>query len=342
MKQPLVSVVIPNWNGKKWLQMCLPSLSKARYPNMEIIVVNNGSVDDSHIYIKKYFPKIKIVTIKHNVGYAKACNIGVKHAGGKYLLMMNNDTTVEPDFLIPLVNDLEKDKTVGIVQPQIRSMAHRKLLDSVGTYLTFTGFLYYYGLMKPHSLILYQKPVYCYSIKGACFLMSKKDFMDLNGYDEDFFAYIEETDLCHRMWLYGKKVLYDPKSIMYHWGGGDTLPATKSEDSYYRAFRNRFYSYVKNLGFGHLVKILPIHMVGCWILSGYFLVKKQFTMAYAIFSGSIFWVFDLPALLKKRKHIQTSVRKVRDADIDPYIYRSPRLSYYLLSFRDIRKYKDEQ
>lgn len=340
MKTPRVSVIILNWNGKKWLQKCLPSLSRIRYPNIEIIVVNNGSTDDSETYMRSRFPKIRIITLVRNVGYAKACNIGAKHATGEYLLLINNDTTVTRDFLMPLVDAMEKDKTIGIVQPQIRSMIHTDLLDSVGAFLTVTGFLYYFGMLKPHALALYARPLFVYSIKGACFLVSKKDYMTLGGFDESFFSYVEETDLCHRMWLYGKKVLYEPASVIYHWGGGDTLVATKSEASFFRAFRNRFLSYIKNFGPKNLIKILPVHFIVCELSVIAFLLKRQFRMALALQLGSVAWLYSLPDVLHKRSHIQSVIRKVRDEDIDPYIMKQPRLMYYWVCFQDIRKYKD--
>lgn len=340
MKYPLVSIIILNWNGKRWLKKCLPSLSKIHYSNFEIIVVNNGSTDDSDVYIKTHFPKIKIVSLIQNVGYAKASNIGADHAKGKYLLMINNDTTVTPNFLNPLVELMEKDQTIGIVQPQIRSMIHKNLLDSVGAYLTRTGFLYYFGMFKPYTNEMYMHPLYVYSIKGACFLISRKDYLNLGGFDVAFFSYVEETDLCHRMWLYGKKVLYTPSSVIYHWGGGDTQVATQSELSFYRAFRNRYYSYIKNFDLVHLFRLLPVHFIVCQLSVMLFLLKGKFKMATAIQLGSTRWIVDLPSILKKRRYIQSQIRKVSDHEIDSYIMKEPRIVYYWLSFQDIKKYKD--
>lgn len=340
MKSPLVSVIILNWNGKKWLEKCLPSFSKVKYPNIEMIVVNNGSSDNSDSYIKKNFPNIKIVKIIKNVGYAKASNIGADNASGKYLLFINNDTSVTPDFLSPLVKDLETDKTIGIVQPQIRSMINTELLDSVGAFLTFTGFLYYFGLLKPYSNKIYQKPMFVYSIKGACFIISKEDYVKLGGFDVSFFSYVEETDLCHRMWLFGKKVLYDPKSYMYHWGGGDTQMVTKTEATIYRSFRNRLYSYFKNFSLIELMKILPAHFVMCELYVLLFFVRLQLNKAIAVQLATFGWIFNLPSILKKRSYIQSKIRKVSDGEIGKYIKKEPRISYYWQILIDIKNYRD--
>ena len=243
MKKPLVSIIVLNWNGKKWLAKCLPTLVKIKYKPLEIIVVNNGSTDDSAHFLKTKFPEIKVIEIKKNAGYARANNIGVKKALGKYVLLMNNDTTATPSFVTPLVDAMEMDSSIGIIQPQIRSMIYPNLLDSVGSFFTFTGFLYHFGYMKPHTLNKYNKDLFAYSIKGACFIMRRDDYIKLGGFDEDFVCYVEESDLCHRVWLSGKKVMYLPKSTIYHWGGGDMQVMTRSELTVFRSFRNRYLSF---------------------------------------------------------------------------------------------------
>ena len=338
---PLVSFIILNWNGRRRLEKCLASIVKIKYPSIEIVVVNNGSTDDSSYFIEKYYPEITIIELKKNVGYARGKNIGVSKAKGKYILSLDNDTEVTPNFLLPLVEDLEKDKSVGIVQPQIRSMMDRNHLDSVCAFLTFTGFLYYVGYMKSYKENYYSKPMFGYSIKGACFIISKSDYISLGGFDVSFFSYVEETDLCHRMWLFGKKVLYDPKSVIYHWGGGDTQMATKTEETIHRSFRNRFYSYLKNFSLIELIKILPVHIVACELFVLLFLLKGQLGKATAVQLGTVSWILDLPSILKKRLYIQSKIRKASDKSIEKYIKKSPRISYFWYILTDLKKYKDQ-
>lgn len=337
---PLVSLVILNWNGKKWLQQCLPSLYKVTYSPLEIIVVNNGSTDDSGLFLKKYYPKVCVVDIKVNIGYAAANNVGVQHTKGKYVLLMNNDTKVTPAFIEPMVRDLEADKTIGAVQPQMRSLINPKQMDSVGSYLTSTGFLYYLGYMKPYKNPLYQRQHLVYSVKGACFMMSRKDYIGLGGFDEDFVSYVEETDLCHRIWLSGKKVLYEPKSIMYHWGGGDTKIMTKNEINIFRSFRNRIFSYYKNFSLKTMMRILPLHVL---IAGGYSigtLMSGQWRSAFAIQRGIITGLTQLSTMKKKREFIQKHIRRVTDDDILPFIQRNPKPWYYYYLFAGIQLYED--
>ncbi len=340
MSKPLVSIVILNWNGKKRLEACLKSLKKIKYPSIEIVLVNNGSTDKSKEFVEKNYPQIKLINLIDNIGYAGGKNLGVKHASGKYILALDNDTVVTPDFVDVLVKDLEKDKSIGIVQPQIRSMSNEKLLDSVVSFFTFTGFLYHFGYMKSHENKIYQTKMFGYSIKGACFMISKADYLKLGGLDELFLSYVEETDLCHRMWMYGKKVLYDPESVIYHFGGGDTLTMTTSNDSLFRAFRNRYYSYIKNFSTLYLIKILPVHFIMCEMFVVFSLLKRNFKQAYYVQKGTLCWVLKLPALLKKRKLIQKKIRKKTDSQIVPVFTKNPRFSYYFYLGSGLVNFKD--
>jgi len=340
MKKPLVSIIVLNWNGKKWLAKCLPTLVKIKYKPLEIIVVNNGSTDDSAHFLKTKFPEIKVIEIKKNAGYARANNIGVKKALGKYVLLMNNDTTATPSFVTPLVDAMEMDSSIGIIQPQIRSMIYPNLLDSVGSFFTFTGFLYHFGYMKPHTLNKYNKDLFAYSIKGACFIMRRDDYIKLGGFDEDFVCYVEESDLCHRVWLSGKKVMYLPKSTIYHWGGGDMQVMTRSELTVFRSFRNRYLSYLKNLSIPTLILLLPVHFLYCELFVLAALFSGQLKRSISAQLGILAPLIMLNKTLRKRKKIQENIRTVTDWSIFKYGFRNPRLSYYYYLFSDIRRYKD--
>jgi len=332
MAQPLVSIIILNWNGKKWLEKCLPTIKKITYKPLEVIVVNNGSTDDSYEYVKNNYPSIQIVELKKNVGFSGGNNIGVENAKGKYVLLLNNDTEASPAFLGPLVERMEEDKTIGGVQPELRSMVHKELIDSIGSFFTFTGFLYHYGYFQEHKHKKYQKELSIYSVKGACFLMLRKDYIELGGLDEDFVCYVEESDLCHRILLTGKKIISMPKSYIYHFGGGDMSIMTRSELTIFRSFRNRVLSYLKNLSVPYLLMILPVHFLLCEALIVASLLRGKFRQAIASQLGLIGWIPMLPSILKKRKHIQSKIRKVSDAEIFKISQHNPNISYYFHFF----------
>lgn len=332
MINPLVSILILNWNGKKWLEKCLPTVEKIDYRPLEIIIVNNGSTDDSAQFLKKNYPKVKVIEIKKNAGFAGANNIGVKKSKGKYILFLNNDTEVTPSFLKPMVLRMEKDKLIGAIQPELRNMTHENLIDSIGSFFTFTGFLYHYGYFQEYNKKQYKKELSIYSVKGACFLMRKKDFIDLGGFDEDFVCYVEETDLCHRILLSGKKILSIPKYYIYHYGGGDMSIMTKSELTIFRAFRNRIICFLKNLGLVKLLFVLPVHFMLCEILIIISVLRGRFKQAIASQLGLFGWIPMFPSILKKRKYIQDNLRKINDFTIFKLIEHNPSISYYVHFF----------
>lgn len=332
MNKPLVSIIILNYNGKKWLEGLLPTVRKIKYKPLEVIVVNNGSSDDSAKLLMEKFPEVRVLEIKKNIGFAGGNNRGVKFAKGKYILVLNNDTKTTPNLLNPLVDIMEKNPDIGVVQPKMLSMRDHKFLDCVASFYTSTGFLYHYGYMQEAKKKKYNKVLSCYSIKGACMFLRREDYLNLGGFDEDFVCYVEETDLCHRFLLSGKKIIYCPDSFIYHWGGGDMSIMEKSETTAFRSFRNRFYSYFKNLSPWELIKILPINLV----LSEIYIVKTLFSNKYknavAAQLGTLWWVFHLPEILRKRKFVQTKIRKVKDSDFLSQVKRDPALSYYIHFF----------
>lgn len=328
MGNPKITVLILNYNGRKWLEQLLPTVEKVTYPNLEIMIVNNGSTDDSAKFLKENYPSMKVLEIRKNRGYAGANNFGAKKALGKYILFLNNDTQVTPKFLEPLVERIEKDKEVGTVQPQIRNMVNKKLIDSIGSFFTSTGFLYHYGYFQNANEEKYNKELSVYSVKGACFLMRKKDYIDLGGIDESFVTYVEESDLCHRILLSGKKIIYVPQSFVYHFGGGDMSIMTKKEVVIFRSFRNRFVSYIKNLSLGKLFMVLPIHFLLCELLIATSLLRGKFRQAIASQAGVLGWIPNLPSILRKRKYIQSKIRRVSDDQIFSEVEHNPNFSYY--------------
>lgn len=327
-KTPKVTILIPNYNGKKWLKQCLPTVEKSTYPNKGILVVNNGSTDDSAKFLRENYPKVRVIEIKKNRGYAGANNLGVREAKGKYVLLLNNDTQVTPNFLEPLVDKMEKDKTIGAIQPQLRSMTNKNLIDSIGSFFTFTGFLYHYGYFQPHKFKKYQKELSVYSVKGACFLIKRKDYLDLGGIDESFVTYVEESDLCHRILLSGKRIVYTPKSIVYHFGGGDMSIMTKAEVVIFRSFRNRFVSYIKNLSLKKLIMVLPIHFLLCELLIFMSILRGKFRQAIASQVGVVGWIPNIFSILEQRNYIQNKIRKISDDDLFADAEHNPNFSYY--------------
>lgn len=334
MKKELVSIIIVNWNGKEHLSKCLPSLGQQSYKNVEVIVVDNGSTDHSVRFVKKNFPSVRIVQNKTNLGFAEGNNEGYKVALGEYILFLNNDTTVTKNFITELLKVLTNDKKIGGVQSKILFMDVPTQLDSVGSYFTNTGFLYHYGVYAKDSK-KFDKQISVYSAKGAC-MMFKKEVLEgimVNGeiFDNLFFAYFEETDLCHRVWLSGYEIVYVPKSVIYHKFGATSTRLRKPFIEYH-SYKNRINSYLKNLGVKRLLMILSVHLSLCIALSFVFLLKGRHDIFLAIHKAIIWNIKNARQTLAKRNYIQSKIRKITDDELLSKVTRNQKLDYYLSMF----------
>lgn len=327
-KKKLVSIIIVNWNGGEVFRDCLKSLDKIKYPSWELIVVDNASIDGSD----KYTGKKKLTLIKNssNLGFATGNNQGFAKSKGDYILLLNNDTKVPPDFLDILVDKLEKDKSIAAVQPKIYLMDEKELLDNCGSFLTRIGFLEHWGFFKKDSEE-FNKEKIIFSAKGACMLIRRRVVEEVGLFDDAFGSYFEETDFCWRVWMAGYKIIYYPKTFIFHklaYSAKRMNPFTVN----YHSFKNRIASLIKNLGLIDLIIILPIHILVLKILVLYYLLKGRFGEAKIIFKA-IFWnIFNLPQILIKRFEVQ-KMRKRTDSQIFKFILHPINISGYLYSLK---------
>lgn len=327
----LVSIIIVNWNGLSWLKMSLPSLAKQTYKPVEIILVDNASTDDSVSWTRKHFPNVKVLMNQENFGFAEGNNVGYREALGEYILLLNNDTRVKPDFLKELVAKMQSGRDIGAVQSKLLLMDDSKRLDSVGAFQTPTGFLFHWGFGKKDAP-KYDRTEDMYTAKGAA-VMFRTDVlktveMDHAMFDPLYFAYFEETDLCHRIWLSGKRVVYAPKSVVYHKMGG-TSTGMDNAFIQYHSFKNRIRTYLKNMGWIWLMTLLPVHLVMCQLFAAASLTKGKFALWLSV-QRSIWWnLVNIRDTLAKRRYIQSSLRMVQDSYIQSRVLRNPSMRYYI-------------
>lgn len=341
--KPLVSVIIVNWNSREDLKECLESfLKRVKYPNYEIILVDNASKDDSVSFVKKNFPKVKIVQSGSNLGFAGGNNLGFEKSKGKYVLFLNNDTVISEDFLSPLVAFMERREDVGIIQPRI--LFHRPGLplhhkvNSVGSFLLKSGFLYHldYGKTDKDKSSSYE----VFSAYGACFLARKNVIDKVGLFDPIYFAYFEETDLCHRVWLSGLKVMALTDVVIYH-KGAKTAAKLPTAFIQYHSFKNRLFTYLKNFDNVNLMKIFIPHLLICEVTSLLYLFVKKPDYSLAI-QKAIFWnISNLGRIRKERKKVQKSIRKIADKEFIPKLTKNVKISYYYyLSSGGLEGYKE--
>ena len=212
-----VNIFVLNWNGKKIINECLHSLMKISYTNSKIIVIDNGSKDDSVSFISKEFPKVKIVELNHNFGFAKGNNMGfnsIDHAD--YSIFINNDTIVDSAFVEPLINTLEKNNNIAQVSPKIFYHNQKNRIWYAGSIVNLPiGYIRHKGIRKNDS------PIYSHLSKtdyatGCCICMRSNDFVEIGMFDDSFPMYCEDVDLSLRFQEIGGEVYYVPDSKIWH------------------------------------------------------------------------------------------------------------------------------
>ncbi len=326
---PMVSIVILNYNGRDLLRPCLESVLESDYPRFEVLLVDNGSTDDSVQSVRDLVDKdsrIKLILNGSNLGFAEGNNVAIKHVKGEYVVILNNDTEVRRDWLNHLVEVMEQDHTIGIAQSKLLLMKDRKRLDSAGAYLTNFGFLFQRGLGEL-DYGQYDATDEIFSAKAASIII-RKDLIDRVGlFDPEYFLYLEETDLCFRTWLIGLRVVFAPRSVVYHYWGAITVPKVGREIPFYSC-RNYAMTLIKNLEFGNLLRIMPIHTLLWVFLAIRFIVQGRIQRAKTI-GRALIWIFKaLPKIWAKRERVQHLTRKVSDKDLMPRVMRKPNPAYF--------------
>ncbi len=259
--QPKVSIIILNWNGLEDTLECLYSLSKIDYDNFEVILVdNNSSGNDVEIIKEKYGDLItSLIVNDKNLGFSGGNNEGIKAAiqnGADYVMLLNNDTVVEADFLSVLVDKVNYTENIGILTPMIKFFSAKDKIWSAGgsiSKIKASGFTF--GYNKPAAK--YSSDRLCAFASGCCMMIKREVIENVGLLDEDYFLYIEDTDFCHRTIDAQYKILYVGVSRIYHKVFSTTSRDHKLLPLYY-SIRNRLYFARKNLGFYFYISFVYI------------------------------------------------------------------------------------
>ncbi|MBI1851924.1 MAG: glycosyltransferase family 2 protein [Planctomycetes bacterium] len=255
---PHVSVVVPNFNGRSHLELCLASLAATQYPEarLEILVVDNGSRDGSCEFIRQRFPRVRLIPLAENVGYSPAANLGAQHATGEILAFLNNDTRVEPSWLAPLVDVLASGEA-DAASPKLMS-GDGGQVHFAGGGANFHGIAFQRGMGEPDSEIYSQHRSTLYAC-GAAEAIRRDVFFEAGGFDSDFFAYYEDLDLGWRLWVLGKRVVFVPDSRVWHRHSATSrrIPVHKVRVLH---LRNPLYAVFKNYDDESLRRVWPAAM----------------------------------------------------------------------------------
>ena len=332
MSQP-VDIIIPHLRGRKLLLKCLETLFRTDYPDYRVILVDNGVEDGSILAAKEMFSEIEVVKLEKNLGFAGGCNAGVRYSDRELIVLLNDDTEVEPDWLSILVEAVESDDKIAAVQPKIRWLVDRTKFDyagAVGGMLDVFGFPFCYGRLFETQEVdrgQYDSVRDIFWASGSAMLVRRSLYVQAGCLDERYFAHQEEIDLNWRLQLMGYRVCAAPKAIIYHYAGG-TLSAADFNKKYLN-HRNSVLTLLKNYQLRNLLWVIPVRFV-LEMMAAVLAVKQgDFRRVVAIFRAGFWNIIHLPALFRARKKVK-SLRKIPDNVIKRRLFvGSVALQYYL-------------
>ncbi len=306
-----VAVVILNWNGENFLEKFLPSILTNNSPYSEIIVADNKSTDDSIVFLEKKYPQIRVIQNSENGGFAKGYNDALKHVDAEYFVLLNSDVEVTNGWIDEIIQLMDSDKNIAACQPKIKSFENKKMFEYAGA---AGGFIDKYGYPFCRGRILevleedknqYNDVREIFWATGACLFVRANCFNEVQGFDEDFFAHMEEIDLCWRLKNRGYKIMYCPTSVVYHVGGG-TLNKTSPRKTYLN-FRNNLILICKN----HPPKFFFLKLLVRMKLDGLagikFLVSGQFSHFTAVAKAHFSFYSTLSKTFQKRKKLKSEI-----------------------------------
>ena len=306
-----VSVVILNYNGRKFLERFLPSVLASTWHSLEIIVADNASTDDSLEFIGEHFPSVRIIKLARNFGYAGGYNEALKEVKSDYYVLLNSDVEVTPGWIEPVIELMEKDNQIGACQPKILSYQEKNLFEYAGAsggWIDCLGYPFARGRVFDICEIdqgQYDGVEKIFWASGAAFFVRAELFHRAKGFDAYFFAHMEEIDFCWRLQLLGYGIYACPSSVVFHVGGG-TLPKG-NERKVFLNFRNNMIMLAKNLPKSEAVWKIPLRILLDFISAFKSLLAGQFVYFLAV--GEAHMAFGKWLLFKRKGSVFPVRRK---------------------------------
>ncbi len=323
-----VSVLVLNYNGRPLLEECFSSLGKQTYPDQKVYLVDNGSQDGSAEYVRKEFPWVRIIRIEKNCGITGAYNHAVKLIDAPYFAFLNNDVRVKEDWLEELVKALESDPLAAAAGSKIYFYDRPDTIHSVGLMITPVGIGCDMGLGEKDRG-QYNDRGYRGGVSGASMLMRTSLFREVGGFDESYFAYNEDVDLCWRLLLRGYRMVFQPSSVMYHKVGSTNGPRLSPVRVYYMQ-KNALRNILKNFEVAGVLRGLVISLFYAGLRFLIYFFSGRWDLAGALARGSVEPLTDLPGIFGQRKKIQAQ-RVVSDRSLE-------RAGYSVSFLETVREY----
>lgn len=300
-----VAVVILNYNTREFLEKFLPSVCRTTYVNTEIVVADNASTDDSVAFVKQHYPQVKTIVLEKNYGFTGGYNRALKQVESDYYVLLNSDVEVEANWLEPMIDLMSAHPEIAAIQPKLLAWHQKENFEYAGAsggFIDGFGFPFCRGrifehLEKDHGQYNDQRKVFWAS--GAALFIKADLYHQLGGLDEDFFAHMEEIDLCWRLQNAGHQIWICPQSVVYHVGGG-TLQKTNPRKTYYN-FRNGLILLLKNLPTQKLFSVLLVRMLLDQIAAFRFLMQGKWGDFKAIQAAHRHFILKYRYWKSKRK-----------------------------------------
>ncbi len=306
------AVVILNWNGVQFLKDFLSIVIRfSQSDSTEIILADNGSTDDSIRYIKENFPEIRLILFDKNYGFTGGYNKALDQIDAEYFVLLNSDVEVTENWIEPIISMMDADSSIAAAMPKIISYAERGNYEYAGA---SGGFIDKYGYPFCRGRIIgtveedkgqYDDIREIFWASGAAMFIRADLYKKAGGLDNDFFAHMEEIDLCWRLKNMGYKIVVNPKSIVYHVGGG-TLPNNSSRKIFLN-YRNNLLLLIKNLPKKKIIPIIISRLILDGLSGFIYLVSFKFGFFFAVIKAHFSFYGMIFKTLKKRNK-QTTVR----------------------------------
>jgi len=300
-----VAIAILNWNGSELLEEFLPSVVKySQLSGISIYVIDNGSNDDSVIFLQTNFPSVKLILLDKNYGFAEGYNRGLEQIKAKYFILLNSDVEVTEGWIQPMISLLDANENIAVCQPKIKSYINRNKFEYAGA---AGGFIDKYGFAfcRGRLFNIYETDNGQYNTvsdifwaTGACLFIRSELYRYTGGLDNDFFAHMEEIDLCWRLLSRGYRIVYEPASEVFHLGGG-TLNKINPHKTFLN-FRNNLFLLYKNLPDDKLDKLLLARLVIDGIAAFKFVFSLEFLNFWAVIKAHYQFNVSIKKFRKKR------------------------------------------
>ncbi|HKI88543.1 MAG TPA: glycosyltransferase family 2 protein [Draconibacterium sp.] len=308
----IIAVVILNWNGVKLFDKFLPSvIHNSSEKNVEVFVADNGSTDNSIDYLSEKYPGVKRIELKKNLGFAEGYNQALKQVKADYFVLLNSDVEVTPHWIDKCMQLFETNEKIAAIQPKILSFEKPHLFEYAGA---AGGFIDKFGYPFCRGRILnqiesdvsqYNQATPIFWSSGACMFLKAEAFRKVGGLDGDFWAHMEEIDLCWRLKSRGYEIWYQPESVVFHLGGG-TL-SYGSPEKIYLNFRNNLWMLFKNLPKYKFKRIFFTRMILDGVAAIKFIAGFNFREFWAVSNAHVAFYKMLPTLIRKRKMVQKQI-----------------------------------